>query len=717
MHRKVLLALIASLFVTSVWGQSDSTIQSSQHLGEVVVTGTGTAHYLKNAPVQTEVITRTMLRNYSGKSISDILTALSPGFDLSSSDMGGRITMGGLSNSYILILLNGRRLHGDLGGQNDLSLIDPLDIERIEIVRGASSSLYGSDAIAGVINVITRRKMRDLPISIDNSTRIGAYSSLNQHNRLQLEIGSFHSDTKYARSQSDGWQNSTQEYYRNTLYDNTTTKTESAFGTHRISQEIIYTPNSHWRLSADGMFYTKQIIHEPGLPRYRSYNLRYRDFALGASVEYKADNGMSLSFLTDYGRHRYFYDYYNNYIDELFEHRTIDGKEMRIPKHIVYYPGSSSLESDQGEFNALLKGVMPLKGDKHLLSAGMEYRLDDLYAPKRMVRDRESKYTLATYVQDEWNISPQLNLTAGARLINHQTFGWHATPKASLMYKLGDFRLRGTYSWGFKTPTIKELYYFYERPIMAKVRLYIGNEQLKPQRSQYASLGLEYRSHGWQISLSPSINKVWDMIALVAVPIPDGYQGDEGSDYDGAMQYINMEDALLGNVELSVSYTAPRLGLSMGGGYSYTHAKAHLVNEERSQEAGHPIIEERGIDGTAKHHANLFMKWGHTWGKYDFGIGLYGKGQTERYYKEYGNAPGFFLWRLSSDHAFKLSPKWRLEASLGIDNILDHVERHPYGYNFGTTSPGRTLYLTLSIGFDSAKKKNHIKDKRLTDKK
>ncbi len=111
------------------------------------------------------------------------------------------------------------------------------------------------------------------------------------------------------------------------------------------------------------------------------------------------------------------------------------------------------------------------------------------------------------------------------------------------------------------------------------------------------------------------------------------------------------------------------------------------------------------------------MKWGHTWGKYDFGIGLYGKGQTERYYKEYGNAPGFFLWRLSSDHAFKLSPKWRLEASLGIDNILDHVERHPYGYNFGTTSPGRTLYLTLSIGFDSAKKKNHIKDKRLTDKK
>lgn len=189
MRNRLFLAFLLGYLPMLAKAQTDTLIHSSQQLGEVVVTGTGTAHYLKDAPVHTEVITRNMLRNYSGRSISDILMALSPGFDISSSDMGGRITMGGLSNSYILILLNGRRLHGDLGGQNDLSLIDPLDIERIEIVRGASSSLYGSDAIAGVINVITRRKTKQIPLSIDNTTQVGAFGGLRQHNRLQLQLG------------------------------------------------------------------------------------------------------------------------------------------------------------------------------------------------------------------------------------------------------------------------------------------------------------------------------------------------------------------------------------------------------------------------------------------------------------------------------------------------------------------------------------------------
>lgn len=707
MRNRLFLAFLLGCLPMLAKAQTDTLIHSSQQLGEVVVTGTGTAHYLKDAPVQTEVITRSMLRNYSGRSISDILTALSPGFDISSSDMGGRITMGGLSNSYILILLNGRRLHGDLGGQNDLSLIDPLDIERIEIVRGASSSLYGSDAIAGVINVITRRKTKQIPLSIDNTTQVGAFGGLRQHNRLQLQLGQLHSDTKYSGARSDGWQNSTQEYYRNKLYENSTTKTESAFDNNRISQAFSYTPSAHWSIAADGMYYLKHIYHEPGLPRFRSYNLRYRDFSLGASAEYKQEGKFSLTFLADYSRHRYFYDYYDNYIDESFEHKIIDGKDTRVPKHTVYYPGSSSLESDQGQFNATLKTIIPFN-EKHLFSAGVEYRLDDLYAPKRMVKAREANYTLSSYAQDEWNILPKLNLTAGARLVHHQAFGWHLTPKASLLYKRGDWRWRATYSWGFKTPTIKELYYFYERPIMSKVRLYIGNERLKPQRSQYASASVEYRHEGWQFSLTPSVNNVWDMIALVAVPIPPGYAGDEGNDYDGAMQYINMEQAFIGNLEFSAAYTSPR-GFALGASYSYTLAQAHLVDEEASKNAQKPITEVRNIDGTANHHANLFAKWGHTWGKYSLGVGIYGKGQTERYYKEYGNAPGFFLWKLSTDHTIALSGGWHLEAALGIDNLLNHVERHPYGYNFGTTTPGRTLFLSLSFGYKTGKKSQKTK--------
>ena len=136
------------------------------------------------------------------------------------------------------------------------------------------------------------------------------------------------------------------------------------------------------------------------------------------------------------------------------------------------------------------------------------------------------------------------------------------------------------------------------------------------------------------------------------------------------------------------------------------------MDEEASKNAQKPITEVRNIDGTANHHGNLFAKWGHTWGKYSLGVGIYGKGQTERYYKEYGNAPGFFLWKLSTDHSFALPAGLHLEAALGIDNLLNHVERHPYGYNFGTTSPGRTLFLSLSFGYKTGKKSQKTKGNR-----
>ena len=108
-----------------------------QQVPEVVVTGTGTQHLLKDAPVQTEVISRKMLDSYGGKSLEEILSGLTASFAFSEGDMGSQMQLGGLGNSYILILIDGKRIHGDVGGENDLGLIDPHNIEKIEIVKGA----------------------------------------------------------------------------------------------------------------------------------------------------------------------------------------------------------------------------------------------------------------------------------------------------------------------------------------------------------------------------------------------------------------------------------------------------------------------------------------------------------------------------------------------------------------------------------------------------
>ena len=154
-------------------------------LNEVVVTGTGTEHYLKDAPVQTEVITGKALDSYQGRSMQDILEGLNASITFNPSDMGSGIQMNGLGNDYILILINGKRINGDTGRQNDLSIINPANIERIEIVKGAASSLYGSDAIAGVINIITK-KNRD-KVSLSNTTRVGSYGDILES--VQIGIG------------------------------------------------------------------------------------------------------------------------------------------------------------------------------------------------------------------------------------------------------------------------------------------------------------------------------------------------------------------------------------------------------------------------------------------------------------------------------------------------------------------------------------------------
>lgn len=673
-----------------------SLLPEATAIDEVVVTGTGTEHYLKNAPVQTEVISSQMLKSFSGRSFSDILSGLSPSFDFAEGDMGAGISMNGLGNSYVLILVDGKRLHGDLGGQNDLGLIDPDDIERIEIVKGASSSLYGSDAIAGVINVITR-KHREIPVMVENTTRIGSHFDLQQHNAVAFTAGRFSSATKFSLQHSDGWQNTRQELYRDSLYTNSTTQTVSAYTNERIEQELAWRPDERWEVSLSGMYYRKFLYHRPGAPRWRSFHPLYHDQAYSASVRFRPTERTTITFDGAFNRHVYLYEYYLNYIDEYFETLEIDGRPYRVPMHVVYYPGDRSNESDQRRWTMHLKGVFAL-GERHRLSAGAEWMRDALVAPHRMSRERASAYTLSAYVQDEWDITRRFNVTLGARLVDHESFGWTATPKVSLMYKLGDWNLRASYARGFKAPTIKELYYFYERMMMSKMRLYIGNEDLSPQKSNYVSAGLEYHGRRFTASATGSYNRVKDMIALVGVPLPPEYVSDEGSDYDGAMQYVNMEDAKVGSVEVTFSWR-PGAGFTVGGGYTYTDARANIVNTDESEKVGYTVIEHRSIDGTAAHRATLRMGWRREWKRYGLNVSLFGRGQTARYYREYGNAPGYTLWRLTTTHRIGDWKRWTLEASLGVDNLFDHVELHPYGYNYGTNTPGRTLFGSVTVRF------------------
>ena len=101
------LKLAISLILLAIGASAQTDVWRSDSLQEVVVTGTGTQHLLKNAPVQTEVITNKMLRQYGGKSLEDILSGLTASFAFNDGDMGSQMQLNGLGNSYILVLIDG----------------------------------------------------------------------------------------------------------------------------------------------------------------------------------------------------------------------------------------------------------------------------------------------------------------------------------------------------------------------------------------------------------------------------------------------------------------------------------------------------------------------------------------------------------------------------------------------------------------------------------
>ncbi len=654
--KKIVLAIGLWLLAFCLSAQS---VQKEAALQEVVVTGTGTQHLLKDAPVQTEVISHRQLQQFAGKSIEDILSGLTASFAFNENDMGSHLQMNGLGNSYVLILVDGRRLHGDNGGENDLSLIDPHNIEKIEIVKGASSALYGSDAIAGVINIITR-KHREQGLMLENTSRVGSYGDIRQHNGIALNYGKFSSYTNFQLQHSDGWQNTSEEALSQTEYHITDSrnKTVNRHTNWQLAEHLTYQLTPKIELYADGSIYWKRIYRpcgkHPGVD-VKTYDMQYNNASISVGGKWKLNETDVITLDADWKRHAYKYVYTDTTLTDGY----VNG---RFTNYFPYFPGDKELQSDQRLTQISLKGVFALPYEQ-MLSAGFDYRYDWLEAPMRVKGGKATDNTQAIYVQDEWALLNPLYLTAGLRLTRNEGFGTRLTPKLSAMLKLGELRLRATWSQGYKTPTPKELHYQYIRN-MNGVYLYLGNTDLKAQTSNYFGVSAEYTLGHLTMTLSGYYNKVDNMIALVTIPTSEA-PGDLIVQYDPmrVRQYQNMEDAKTYGIDFTARYQTKHF--TAGGSYSYLDTKAHQYDSD------HDVMQEVTIDGMAHHKANWYVTWNHDFSKlYHLGIGIYGRMSSKRYYQIDGNGKGYQIWRLATTHQF--GKNLRLEA--GIDNIFNYIE-------------------------------------------
>ena len=700
-------------------------------LQEVVVTATGTRHLLRDVPVHTEVITSNMLRQYGGKSLEDILSGLTASFAFNEGDMGSQMQMNGLGNNYILVLIDGKRIHGDVGGENDLSLIDPHNIEKIEIVKGAQSALYGSDAMAGVINIITK-KHTEKGVYIDNSTRYGSHNDLRQHNTMVLAFGKFTSQTNFQLQRSDGWQNTAEEWAEGMVLTDSRNKTVNKFHNWQVAERLTYQPTKALQFYAEGSYYKKNILRptngrHPSCDVY-TYDLRYNNASASVGgkwllendkIKDEGDNYLTLDI--DWNKHAYYYDYTAKHYDYVLlqgeEYGDQNGEWFSVPM----LPGQSKLQSDQQRAMAQLKGIFHLPSN-NTMNVGTEYRYDYLKAPERLgdsksPRTTADDWTAALYVQDEFDLLKWLNITAGLRLVDNRNFGLRLTPKVSTMLAVGDFRFRLGWSQGFKTPTVKELHYRYLHLMGSSTFFNIGNTSLNPQTSNYYSASVEYRGRRLTASVTGYLNKLDNMIALVNVDvgeIPAGvttaYLGD-GSSKVQARMYKNMDDARTSGLDATLSYKVTK-ELTVSSAYSYLDTKANLYNTSKD------IMTTVIIDGTAHHKWNASAIYSHAFSPaYKLGASLTTHGSSTRFYQNNGNGKAFQIWRLNTTHEFGAKRHHHsssltshpFKLDVGIDNIFNYIDRTMRPYHLGTNTPGTTVYATLNIKFNYGKRiKNNI---------
>ena len=405
-------------------------------LNEVVVTGTGTINKLKNSPVAIDVISQRELQNTNIPTFENAMIALNPSMSFTPNAMGSYMQLNGLSNRYILVLVDGKKLGGDVGGNVDLNRIDMGNIKRIEVLKGAASSLYGSDAIAGVINIITN-KPKDL-VNFSTETRFSEYGQFTQNANLYLNVGGFSSSTSFQRNQADGWQLNKKEIINDEEVD-TDKQAMLRFYSDVFSQRFGYKATKELSMYVEGSLFDKKFKRP--VSAY-GFDMKYVDYSFGAGAKYLLKNNglISLDWNTDR------FEYFKAYL-----------KETKDKNGVTFMPGDEEFVRRQKYNNINLKSTFNA-GKFNKVTVGSEYKVDNLYAPADSIGGSRNVYTLAFYAQDEINLFGKLNIVPGVRYIYNETFKNRVTPKVSAMYTLHDFNFRVSYATGFKTPELKQLF-------------------------------------------------------------------------------------------------------------------------------------------------------------------------------------------------------------------------------------------------------------------
>ncbi len=670
---------------------------------KVVVTGTRTVKQAESNPISTELIPSERIKNAGSLRLDNVLSEETGLYTYDANGKG--IQIQGLDADYALILINGEPLIGRNGGVLDLKRVSASNIKRVEVVKGPSSSLYGSNALSGVVNIITNEPEK--PFSFSAASRYESHSTLD----LNANAGLLMLDSKLGvnlfadRLSSAGFEGeknsdvADREHYGKVVpeYENYTGMADIFYYFSSSSQAKL-----GYRINAEDQWNSYDVTSN-GRTFLIDDHSSLRDNGLSLMTKIQATERLSFELRGYYSKYQTKTQYNYNLGDSLYQKYFFDQSlakyELQI-NHMLYH--------------------------SHILTFGGG--ADHEYVKSERIGDNainaDSYYA---FMQEDYLPGRGIDIIGSFRYDTHSDYGSHFSPKLALSCKVfNGFIFKASAGSGFKAPTFQQLYldwtnsiagysvfgsaYFEEgfkkleeSGVIREILIPLEKiKELKPEESISFNTGFV-----WDINSSIQAkanffrNNLSEMIETM--PVATKASGQQ------VFTYFNLNKVYTQGVELNFSFR-PTEKLNVACGYQYLEAYDKQVIADIK--AGKRIINvpggERkmtlddygGLFNRSKHSANLRIEYSEPKPGYSINLrmmyrGRYGfedRNSTTVLDADNEYAPGYMIWNMGA--AKELFGKIRLQA--GIDNIFDKMDKV-----YLVTNPGRTFYLSLSYSFNA----------------
>ena len=625
----------------------------------MVVTASATEQNLKDAPASISVITQEDLQRKPVQNLKDVLQDV-PGVQLTDEgDNRKGVSIRGLDSSYTLILVDGKRVnsrnavfrHNDF----DLNWVPVDAIERIEVVRGPMSSLYGSDALGGVVNIITKK------IGQKWTGTLSADSTIQEHrDRGDTNNGQFYTSGPLVdgvlglKAYGSVSKREKDDQQKSSSTATGETPRIEGFTSRDANVEFAWTPTENHDFTA-GYGFDRQDRESDSLDKNR---LERQNYSLSHNGRWDVGN----SELKVYGE-------------------KVDNKN----------PGNSSpITSESNAVDG--KYILPLGEINQMLTFGGEWRHDKLKDPVNLTGGSSSTTSASQYalfLEDEWRIFEPLALTTGIRMDDHETYGDHWSPRAYLVYNATDtVTVKGGWATAFKAPSLLQLSPDWVTGSCRGACEIVGNPDLKPETSESFELGLYYSGEegsleGVQASITTFQNDVDDRISIsrtANVNQAQSYPNYVGLNADGEpiFRYYNVNKARIRGVETEVKFPVAE-DWKVTLNYTYNDGR------DISNGGNKPLSE------LPFHTANGTVDWKAT---QDWSFYVQGNytGEKRALTSSAPTPGGYVIWNTGA--AWQVTKAVKLRA--GVQNLLDKdLSRDDYSY----TEDGRRYFVGVDYKF------------------